>query len=325
MYFLGDVVLDKVYKIEFELDDFIFNLEYPLSCKGIPAKNKINLCQDKSYIEETFGKLPLAVNLANNHIMDYGEEAFAKTIEYLDSKGIKYFGAGNKKNNFNNPCILNQKGKRIALFGYSCASTHAVFGSDVVNGSAIIDVDDILKEIRRHKNNVDMIILNFHWGDEDVHYPKASDVNKARVFVDAGADLIIGHHAHVVQSFEVYKGKHIFYGLGNFIFQYHDVPSKYNGQHFEEIHSSKNKKKNNETLFIELNKKLDVKYKTALYTGKSLKEKKIYLPRWIPKTNKQYAIYRKYWEKKEMLTLFLKNPRVPSLKQIKLFLGLKVK
>jgi len=325
MYFLGDVVLDKVYKIDFELnDEYVFNLEYPLSCKGIPEKGKINLCQDKSYILETFGKYPIAVNLANNHIMDYGEEAFGKTLEYLDSKGIKYFGAGNRQNNFNNPCIVKIKEKKIALFGYSCSSTHAVFGGDIANGSAIIDEEEILKDIRQYKSTVDMIILNFHWGDEDVHYPRASDVKKARMFIDEGVDLIIGHHAHVIQSFEVYKGKYVFYGLGNFLFQYFDVPSKYNGKFFEEMHSSKNEKANNETLFVKFDKNGNVQYKTAKYTDNALKEGKVYLPTWIPKSTKQYEFYYKYWEKKRMLTFFLRNPRIPSFKQIKLFLGLKV-
>ena len=76
--FLGDVVLDKAYSVNLSLGDFIFNLEHPLSCVGIPVKNKVNICADRSYIEETFGKLPIAVNLANNHIADYGDTAFDK-------------------------------------------------------------------------------------------------------------------------------------------------------------------------------------------------------------------------------------------------------
>jgi len=323
MFFLGDVVLDKPYRIDFTMDDFVFNLEYPLSCEGIPAKNKINLCQDQCYFKETFGRYPLAVNLANNHIMDYGEDAFDKTIEFLETHGIKYFGAGNKKNNFNNPCIVKYNNKNIALFGYSCVSTHAVFGSDTTKGSAMIKDEAIINEITFYKTKVDKIILNFHWGDEDTHYPKPSDVRRARKFIDIGADLIIGHHAHVIQSVEVYKGKYIFYGLGNFLFQYYDTPSQYNGQNFEAIHSSKNEKSNNRTLLVEVTDEFKIRYITAEYIEGCLQKKKIRIPKWIPNTDREYILYRKYWEKKRMLTLFLKNPRIPTLKQIRLFLGLK--
>ena len=66
------------------------------------------------------------MNLANNHIIDYGEEAFAETLEYLDKHNIKYFGAGNEENNYNNPCIIDFSGKKIPLFGYSCSTTHPI-------------------------------------------------------------------------------------------------------------------------------------------------------------------------------------------------------
>ncbi len=323
MYFLGDVFLDKTYKIDFELDDFIFNLEYPLSCKGIPAKNKINLCQDKSYIEETFGKLPLAVNLANNHIMDYGEEAFAKTIEYLDSKNIKYFGAGNKKNNFNNPCILDYKGKKIALFGYSCPTTHAVFGSAIANGSAMINDESILEDIKNYKNSVDMIILTFHWGDEGIHYPKATDVDKARRYIDAGSDLIIGHHAHVIQSVEEYKDKYIFYGIGNFIFPDFDLPASYDGERFQRRSSKVQQKSNNQTIIVDLNEDLDISYETAIFNGEAVLKKKIKIPKWIPDTQKKYEFYKKAWTKINMIGIFLRNPRIPSVKQVKLLFSSK--
>ena len=105
--FLGDVYLDKSYSVKISLEHYIFNLEYPLSIAGIPALSKINLGQSRSYIEGTFNKMPVAVNLANNHIMDYGEAAFDYTIKYLEDKNIKYFGAGTKANNYNNLARMN--------------------------------------------------------------------------------------------------------------------------------------------------------------------------------------------------------------------------
>jgi hypothetical protein len=135
--FLGDVVLNKAYKVNLPLQDFIFNFDHPLSCEGFSAKHKVNKCEERSYIKETFGKFPLAINLANNHIGDYGDVAFGKTIEFLDDNNIAYFGAGNEKNNFNNPTIVDF-GKKIALLGYCCPSMNAVFGTKMSNGSAML-------------------------------------------------------------------------------------------------------------------------------------------------------------------------------------------
>ncbi len=321
--FFGDVFLKKQYKVDIELDDFIFNLEYPLSCDGIPAKNKINLCHDKSFIEETFGKLPIAVTLANNHIMDFGEEAFAKTVEYLEKNNIAYFGAGNETNNFNNPCIIDFSDKKIALIGYSCPTTHAVFGNDTANGSALLDEEKIIKDIHASKKQADIVIVNLHWGDEHIKYPKPSDVQIARNLIDAGAELIIGHHAHIIQSFEIHKGKYIFYGLGNFIFPDFIVPAKYDGKDFKIQYATKWVKENKQGVMVELDDKFNITYNTAEFDGDTIRSNQVDIPRWIPKTQKQYDLYTKFSRRLETVNRFLKNPRVPSVEQIKIFLGMK--
>lgn len=320
--FLGDVVLNKEYSIDLPLDEFIFNLEHPLSCEGIPAKNKVNKCEERSYIEETFGKLPLAVNLANNHIADYGDVAFVKTIEFLDHNNIAYFGAGNKKNNFNNPAIVDFDGKKIALLGYSCPTTTPVFGEDESNGSAPLDQEKVLHDIERCRSDVDYIVINLHWGDENIRYPKPGDAQKARMLIDAGADLIIGHHAHVIQSFEKYKDRYIFYGLGHFLFPYQDRPANYDGTKFQNIYSPKEDPANREGLVVDIDRDLNVAYSTILFDGKSVKPYKAKVPAWVPKTQKQYELYLKIRQKQKMFESFIQNPRFPSLGQIKRFLGL---
>lgn len=323
MIFLGDVFLDKPYNVELEFEHFIFNLEYPLSCHGDPAINKVNLCQNNSYIKETFGKNPLAVCLANNHIMDYGEDAFLKTINFLEKNNIKYFGAGTTDNNFNNPCILNLNKKSIALFGYSCPSTHAIFGSATENGSALLDEEKIIKDIQAIRKKVDFIVLQLHWGDEEIKYPKPADVKKARAFIDAGADLIIGHHAHVIQSHEIYNGKNIYYGLGNFIFPDFDVPAYFDGKKFKTRFLKKQNKTNRQALLVTLDSDEGVTHRTLQFDDSSIKEKRIQTPTWIPKTKKQYNLYYKFWLRLNMLEHYLQNPCIPSITQIKLFLGLK--
>lgn len=318
--FLGDVVLDKKYTIDFTLQNFIFNLEHPLTCEGIPVKNKVNFCAERSYIEDTFGNLPLAVNLANNHIADYGDAAFTKTIEFLKKNNIAYFGAGNEKNNFNNPAIVDFEGKKIALLGYSCPTTNAVFGQDISNGSALLDYKKVLYDIESCHTEVDYIVINLHWGDEDIRYPKPDDVQKARMFIDAGADLIIGHHAHVIQSFEKYENKYIFYGLGHFLFPYKDRPAYYDGKRFQKVHSPKEDQANREGLVVVLDRNFNVSYSTIMFDGKCVKKHEANMPKWIPKTQKQYNLYVRFRQKQKMFESFIQNPRIPTVEQIKHFL-----
>jgi len=324
MNFLGDVFLDKQYKVKIDLEDFVFNLEYPFSTSGTPAKNKINLGADIPNIRETFGKFPLAVNLANNHIMDYGEEGFNKTINYLEENEIRYFGAGNESDNYNNPCVLEWKSKKIAFMGYSCPSTHPVFGDKVLNGSAKLDIIKVVKDIQSVKDTVDFVVVNFHWGDEEITYPKATDVAIARLTIDAGADLIIGHHAHVIQSMEVYNNKHIFYGVGNFIFPDFDVPCSYDGKEFLKRSSKIQEKSNKETIIVTLEESLMINYNTAIFYNGVVQKKEITIPKWIPNKQKYYDIYKKIWIKKRMIKIFVKNPRIPNINQVKLLFGIKV-
>lgn len=322
---LGDVYLDNVYNVDFDLKNFIFNLEYPLSTKGKPAKYKVNLGSDnKDYIKKTFKNNPLAVNLANNHIMDYGEEAYIETINYLEDENIKYFGAGNINNNFNNPLILDLNNKKIALFSYCCLSTSPVVGTKTTNGAAPLEMSLITKDINEVKKaDIDFTIINLHWGDEEISYPKPSDIKVARQIVDLGADIIIGHHAHVIQSIETYKEKKIFYGIGNFLFPDLNVPKMFDGSDFTGMYKKKQNKKNKESIIINLNKNLEVSWKTAFFDNNIVSLKKTNTPKWLPKTEKEYKIYYKVWSKQRMIEMYLQNPRIPTFKQLKLLLGIK--
>jgi len=322
MKFIGDVFLDQPYEVGFKLKNYIFNLEFPLSTVGTPAQNKVNLGIDDSYILETFCTLPIAVNLANNHIMDYGEIGYEDTIQFLKKNKILYFGAGNTSNNFNNPCVVKQDNKVISLLGYCCPSAHPIFGTNTSNGAASLDLILIEKDILEQKEKSDFIVLNLHWGDEEISYPKPTDIEKARKIIDMGADLIIGHHAHVIQSMEIYKGKKIFYGIGNFLFPNLDVPSMFNGSKFTNRYKKIQNSKNRRSIIVTLDDALTISYKTTYFDDKSVFMKKTKVPKWLPKNNKEYRLYYKVWSKMRMLELYLKNPRIPTLKQIKLFLGI---
>ncbi|SFV66877.1 Capsule biosynthesis protein capA [hydrothermal vent metagenome] len=315
--FFGDTVLDKAYKIDFEIDKFIFNLESPLSCKGTPALFKVNICQDSSYIADTFKTIPLAVSLANNHIMDFGEEAFAKTKASLEIQSIPFFGAGLKGENFNNPSIIKFADKKIGLCGYSCVSTHPVFGDDNSNGSAILALESMILDIELLKLEVDFIVVQPHWGIQEIPFPRFSDREIAHSLIDAGADIIIGHHAHVIQSHEIYRGKHIFYGLGNFIFPDLDVPTRYDGEKFTARRIKKQEIEHRRSMVITLDENLKVDFFTVVLDNGVVKKSNFPIPKWLPSSESSFRRKLSFYNKKAMLKRFIRNPKLPNFGHFK--------
>lgn len=224
--FLGDVWLPKPFRTTAVMPgDFVFNLESPITRSGYPVTGKISLKAESSFIAGTFGRLPVAVCLANNHIMDYGSQGFFDTLAALRSEGIAYFGAGTLEENCNNPLVLQMGGLRVGIFGYVCASAHPMFAQGSSPGVLPLELPRISEDIRAAKSRgIQRVVIMLHWGMEQVHLPRPEDVKTAMAIVELGADLIVGHHSHTVQPIQMYKGKTICYGLGNCIFPDVEVP-----------------------------------------------------------------------------------------------------
>lgn len=147
-------------------------------------------------------------SVANNHIMEHGNEAFQLTINLLKKNNITPVGIAN------NTKILEIKGIRIVILAYS-------FIDDFVLSHLYNKVDSdnkIIDDIKNLRNICDKIIISVHWGYEYVPFPSPEQINIGRKLIDYGADAIIGHHSHIIQGYELYKEKPIIYGLGNFIF-----------------------------------------------------------------------------------------------------------
>jgi poly-gamma-glutamate synthesis protein (capsule biosynthesis protein) len=294
-----------------------------LFTNGKPAQNKINLRSKSEHFLTTFkDKNPIAVCLANNHIMDYGEDAFLDTINFLRENNIMFFGAGNTENNFHNPCIINLDKHQIALLGYCCSTTSPVFGGTNHNGAAELDVSKISADIEAIKNSKAKIVLYLHWGDELIHHPKPSDVTKARLLIDSGADLIIGHHSHVIQSHEIYKGNYIFYGLGNFIFPAHTGVGYFNGNDFDLEYSSNHTIAEKKSLVVGYTNNSTVNYFTTFFDEKRVFKKSFSIPTWVPEKDRLYTLHRQYMKRRGTILRFIKNPKIPSKEQIKIFLGI---
>lgn len=210
----------------FEKSDMVFgNLECPLSNRGVPLKGKCCLYSPS----KTFQSLKLAgfnvLSLANNHIFDYGYEGFVDTISIFKKSNVYWFGAGRNLYEAVKPAILNINGISIAFLGYAWDFIGALNAGKDSFGTAPLNEKLIIKNVRNVAEKVDFVIVSLHWGYDGEIYPLPSHRKIAHKMIDEGADLILGHHPHVIQGIEKYYEGIILYSLGNFIFpdiQYKD-------------------------------------------------------------------------------------------------------
>lgn len=322
--FLGDVYLDREYEANNIIDGcFVFNLEAPISkTKHDPFENKINLCiDDIKYIKNTFGKYPYGVNLANNHIFDYGMPAFLDTLNSLNENNIKFCGFNNLSTNQTQKISFRfNNNNLIVILGYCCPTTNPSNQADTLS---IINEKKVTNDIIaiKEKNINIFIVINLHYGKEEIKLPDPRDVIISRRFIDAGADLIIGHHAHVVQSYESYKGKKIYYGLGNCIFPDFEVPSYFKNGISLKMGKKINRLVNNYSLKVIIDENLKVNHEWLFFDGKKLFKTKKYLLflNFITTSKSLFDLYKIISEKKRMILNFLKNPKKINYKRIKYF------
>jgi poly-gamma-glutamate capsule biosynthesis protein CapA/YwtB (metallophosphatase superfamily) len=156
------------------------------------------------------------VTLANNHLVDCGRRGVTETLDALSAAGVARIGAGRSVEDAHAPWVVEHGGLRIGLLGYywnrRCAAR------EDAPGSAMDPPEALESDITALKRHTDRIVVTFHWGIPYERVPQVEDRLKARAAIDLGADAVVGHHPHVVQPFEVYRGKPIFYSVGNFTF-----------------------------------------------------------------------------------------------------------
>jgi poly-gamma-glutamate synthesis protein (capsule biosynthesis protein) len=160
------------------------------------------------------------LSLANNHTLNFGKQGIKDTFNYLTKTGIKYVGAGNNKQEANQPVYVEKKGIKFAFLAYNDSDVVPASYEATYNraGTAFMRIERMIKAVEEAKQKADFVIISMHAGTEYTQKPNNSQVNFAHAAIEAGADLIIGHHPHVVQVMEKYKEKYIFYSLGNFVF-----------------------------------------------------------------------------------------------------------
>ncbi len=160
------------------------------------------------------------VSLANNHVPNFGSKGISDTLAYLDKAKILHAGAGMDLAAALKPALFSVKGITFAVLAYNDSDVvPASYGAAAKRaGTALMDVPTMTNAVKAAKKKADIVVVSMHSGTEYKATPNARQTRFARAAIDAGAAIVIGHHPHVVQTAEKYKGKYIIYSLGNFVF-----------------------------------------------------------------------------------------------------------
>lgn len=201
-YFLQNV------KVIFSADDLtIANFEGTLTDSDEREDKTFAFKAPASYASILTGGSVEAVNTANNHSHDYGEQSFDDTLAALDDAGIVHFG-------YDETAVMDVKGIKVGLVGIYELYDHLEREQQLKDNIAKVKAD-----------GAQLIVAIFHWGNETETVPDSNQTTLGRIAIDEGADLVCGHHPHVLQGIETYKGRNIVYSLGNFCFGGNSSPS----------------------------------------------------------------------------------------------------
>ncbi|CAM4059816.1 CapA family protein [Paenibacillus alkaliterrae] len=197
------------------------NLEYPVTDRGVPVEGTPYVFKGSP---ETLPSMRDAgfdvLSLANNHTLDQGVEGMLDTMKHLDDAGISHMGAGSNDTEAFMPLIKEVRGTKVAYIGISRIIPFVSWKADkrVAGVAETYETKRAVAAIAKAKEQADIVVVMVHWGKERSDRPLPYQHDFGKQYIDAGADLVIGSHPHVLQGFEMYKGKWIAYSLGNFIF-----------------------------------------------------------------------------------------------------------
>jgi len=238
LIFVGDIMLDRGVELavkKYGNGDFKFpflkiadslreanilfgNLEGPISDKGVKVGSIYSFRADPESIEGLKFAGFDVLSLANNHIFDYGREAMEDTFLRLEKVGINYIGGGFNENEAYSPTLKEVKGVKIAFLAYTNLGSPYWSAKGDKSGIAWLTEEKLKEGVEKAKENADLVIVSMHFGDEYKLSSNSEQKYFAHLAIDSGANLVIGHHSHIVQEIEKYKNGYIVYSLGNFIF-----------------------------------------------------------------------------------------------------------
>lgn len=169
------------------------------------------------------------LSIANNHIWDYGADAVRDTLTILKDAGIGVIGGGMNYQEAHAPLIKETSGVKIAFLGYTDLIPSSLDSKTARPVIAFLDIDRAISDVKEARKLADLVVVSLHWGNEYEITPNHNQERIAKSLIDAGAQLIIGHHPHVVQPIEEYGGGYIAYSLGNFVFDQNFSPETKKG------------------------------------------------------------------------------------------------
>jgi poly-gamma-glutamate capsule biosynthesis protein CapA/YwtB (metallophosphatase superfamily) len=236
---LGKTAFNRVLPYFQNSDVNFCNLEVPLSTKGNSKPGRPAALRSYPSMVEVLKKGRIDfVSLANNHMLDYGLDAMFETIEILGQNGIGHSGAGRNIEEARRPALVKKKGLTAGLLSYT-TNTNLPMGFQATQekpGLAPVrvspffypghtnkqDVEALQKDVEQWRALVDFLVVSFHWGVSDggTYTVALHQQVIAHHAIDAGADLILGHHPHAIQGVEIYRNKPICYSLGHFFFAF---------------------------------------------------------------------------------------------------------
>lgn len=212
----------NVVEIMKSADIMVANNEFTVSNRGSKLPNKYYTFRAKPERLAIYNEMGVdIVSIANNHSYDYGEDAFLDTLDYLKEYDIPYVGGGRNIEEATSPYYFIVNGYKIAFIGATRAEKYILTPEATDTSSGVFRTYDpslLIETISEVKKNSDYVIVLIHWGREDSHVLEDVQIETGKKYIDAGADLIVGSHAHVLQGMEFYNDKLIAHNLGDFIF-----------------------------------------------------------------------------------------------------------
>ena len=216
------ILSEDTVKLMNDSDFMVVNSEFTVSNRGSKMAGKQYTFRAKPERLNIYHEMGVDLALlANNHVYDYGKDAFLDMLDHFKEYKIPYIGAGKNFEEAKSAYYIVLNGYKIAFLNATRAEKYIMTPEATDNSPGVFrcyDTTNLINEIKKAKEESDYVITIVHFGTEFSHNLEQAQTSSARSYIDAGSDMVVGHHAHVLQGVEIYNDKPIIYNLGNFIF-----------------------------------------------------------------------------------------------------------
>ena len=216
------ILSEDTVKVMTDTDIMVINSEFTISDRGEKMPNKYYTFRASPKRIPIYNEMGAdLLTLANNHVYDFGKDAFYDMLNSLNEYKIPYIGAGKNINEAKKPYYFILNGYKIAFINATRAEKYILTPEATENDGGVFrcyDPEPLKNLINDIKKNSDYVVVLIHWGKEDSHELEQVQIDTSKIYIDAGADVIVGTHAHVLQGIDYYNHKPIIYNLGDFIF-----------------------------------------------------------------------------------------------------------